>query len=44
LSAGLELCNEANIKDAEIKKLCEKIRPSQEREIEQMKAMLERLK
>jgi len=38
------MCNEANIKDPEIKKLCEEIRSSQQKEIDQMKAKLEELK
>ena len=43
-AGAILMCNEANIKDPEIKKLCEEIRLSQQREIEQMKAKLAELK
>jgi uncharacterized protein (DUF305 family) len=36
------MCREANITDAEILKLCEEIKESQQREIDQMKAILQR--
>jgi len=42
-AGALLMCNEANIKDPEIKKLCEEIRASQEAEIKQMKAKLSEL-
>lgn len=38
------MCEEANIQDPEIKKLCETIRLSQEQEISQMKAKLKEFK
>lgn len=37
------MCNEANIKDRDIQKLCREIVVGQQREIEQMKAKLEEL-
>ena len=43
-AGAILMCNEADIKDPEIKKLCEEIRLSQQREIEQMKAKLAELK
>lgn len=42
-AGAILMCKEANIKDPEIQKLCEEIRSSQQREIEQMKAILKRL-
>jgi hypothetical protein len=42
-SGAILMCNEANLKDPELKKLCEEIRVSQQREIEQMKAILDRM-
>lgn len=43
-AAAILMCEKANIKDPEIKKLCEQIRSSQQTEIDQMKAKLEELK
>lgn len=43
-SGAILMCNEANITDPEIKKLCEQIRSSQQAEIDQMKAKLNELK
>jgi hypothetical protein len=43
-AAAILMCQEANIKDSEIKKLCENIRLSQQREIDQMKSKLQELK
>lgn len=42
-SGAILMCEEANIKDPEIKRLCEEIRASQQAEIEQMKAKLSEL-
>jgi uncharacterized protein (DUF305 family) len=39
-SGAVLMCKEADLKDPEVKALCEKIIASQEEEIEQMKAML----
>lgn len=41
-SGAILMCREANITDAEIVKLCEGIRISQQREIDQMKEILKR--
>ena len=38
------MCREASISDAELKKLCGEIIESQQREINQMQAILTRLK
>lgn len=38
------MCENASIRDPEIKTLCQNIISSQQREIDQMKAILERLK
>jgi hypothetical protein len=43
-AGAILMCEEADIKDPEIKKLCEQIRASQRAEIEQMKAKLRELK
>lgn len=43
-AGAILMCEEANIKDPDIKKLCETIRLSQEQEIAQMKAKLKELK
>lgn len=43
-AGAILMCEEANITDPEIKKLCEQIRSSQQAEIDQMKAKLEELK
>ena len=43
-AGAILMCEEANITDPEIKKLCEEIRESQLREIDQMKAKLNELK
>jgi uncharacterized protein (DUF305 family) len=43
-AGAILMCEEANITDPEIKKLCEEIKLSQQREIDQMKAMLNELK
>ena len=43
-AGAILMCNEADITDPEIKKLCEEIVASQMREIDQMKAKLEELK
>jgi uncharacterized protein (DUF305 family) len=43
-AGAILMCNEADITDPEIKKLCEQIVASQRREIDQMKAKLEELK
>lgn len=43
-SGAILMCNEANITDPEIKKLCEQIRSGQQAEIDQMKAKLNELK
>lgn len=42
-AGAILMCNEASIKDAEIKQLCGAIISSQRSEIDQMKAILERL-
>lgn len=41
-SGAILMCREANISDPEIQKLCEQILQSQQREIDQMKAILAR--
>lgn len=41
--AAILMCKEAPIQDPEIKQLCENIKSSQQAEIDQMKAILERL-
>jgi uncharacterized protein (DUF305 family) len=38
------MCNEANISDPEIKRLCEEVMAGQEKEIEQMKSTLAEIK
>lgn len=43
-AGAILMCEKANIKDPEIKKLCEQIRKSQQAEIDQMKAKLSELK
>ena len=43
-AGAILMCEGADIKDPEIKKLCEEIRKSQQAEIEQMKAKLSELK
>jgi uncharacterized protein (DUF305 family) len=43
-AGAILMCKEANIKDPEIKKLCEEIVASQKREIDQMKAKLADIK
>lgn len=43
-SGAILMCEDANIKDAEIKVLCERIIQSQREEIEQMKKIRDRLK
>jgi uncharacterized protein (DUF305 family) len=43
-AGAILMCEEANITDPEIKKLCEQIRVSQEKEIAQMKTKLSELK
>lgn len=40
-SAAIQMCNESDISDPRVKKLCEQIVSSQEREIAEMKALLE---
>ncbi len=40
-SAAIQMCNESDLSDPRVKKLCEQIVSSQEREIAEMKAMLE---
>ena len=42
-SGAILMCGEANLTDPEIKKLCEEIIRSQQREIDQMKSILARL-
>ena len=42
-AGAILMCKNANIQDPEIKKLCEEIIASQQREIAQMKAKLEEL-
>lgn len=42
-AGAILMCNDANITDPEIKKLCEEIVASQEKEIAQMKAKLKQL-
>jgi hypothetical protein len=41
-SGAILMCHQANITDPEIVKLCEEIKSSQQREIDQMKAILQR--
>ncbi|MCF6404631.1 DUF305 domain-containing protein [Chitinophaga filiformis] len=41
-AGAILMCEQANIKDPEIKKLCEAIRVSQQKEIDQMRARLSR--
>jgi uncharacterized protein (DUF305 family) len=43
-AGALLMCKEANIHDPEVKKLCEEIKLSQQREIDQMKEILKRIK
>ena len=43
-AGAILMCEEANITDPELKKLCEQIRASQRAEIDQMKAKLSELK
>jgi len=43
-AGAILMCEGANIKDPEIRKLCENIRASQQKEIDEMKAKLEELK
>jgi uncharacterized protein (DUF305 family) len=43
-AGAILMCEEANIKDPEIKKLCESIRSSQQKEIAQMKSKLKEMK
>lgn len=43
-AGAILMCEEANITDPEIKKLCKEIKSSQQREIDQMKAKLTELK
>lgn len=42
-SGALLMCGQASITDAELKKLCTEIIEGQQKEIEQMKAILARL-
>jgi hypothetical protein len=42
-AGALLMCEGADLKDPELKKLCEEIREGQQREIDQMKAILKRL-
>jgi hypothetical protein len=42
-ASALLMCERANLKDPELKKLCGEIREGQQREIDQMKAILKRL-
>lgn len=42
-SGAILMCSEADITDPELKKLCEEINVAQEKEINQMKTILERL-
>lgn len=42
-SGAILMCREASLTDREIKRLCEEIIPTQQREIEQMKKILARL-
>ena len=42
-SGAILMCEEANIEDAEIRELCQSIIASQQAEIDQMKAILDRL-
>lgn len=39
-SAAIQMCNQSSLTDSRVRKLCEEIVASQEREIEQMKALL----
>lgn len=43
-ASAVLMCNKANVSDSEIKNLCQQILTSQNREIDQMKVILERLK
>lgn len=43
-SGAILMCGKSNIQDAELKDLCEKIMKGQRQEIDQMKAILSRLK
>jgi uncharacterized protein (DUF305 family) len=43
-AGAILMCEEAPIVDSEIKTLCEKIKSSQQSEIDQMKAILSRLR
>jgi uncharacterized protein (DUF305 family) len=43
-AGAILMCEEANIKDPEIKKLCKEIVSSQQKEIAQMKSKLKKLK
>jgi uncharacterized protein (DUF305 family) len=43
-AGAILMCEEAEITDPEIKKLCESIRTSQEKEIAQMKSKLKEIK
>lgn len=40
-SAAIQMCNEPNLSDPRVKKLCEQFVSSQEREIAEMTALLE---
>jgi hypothetical protein len=42
-SGAILMCKEAKLKDPELKKLCEEIRVSQQREIDQMSVILDRM-
>ena len=42
-SGAILMCGEANIQDPEVKKLCESIKESQEKEIAEMRAILKRM-
>ncbi len=41
-SAAIQMCNESSITDPEVRELCKDIVSSQEREIVEMKSLLER--
>jgi hypothetical protein len=43
-SGAILMCEEADLEDPELKSLCEEIKASQQREIDQMKSKLESLK
>jgi uncharacterized protein (DUF305 family) len=43
-AGAILMCNEADIKDPEVKKLCEEIIASQTKEIDQMKLKLTEIK